>query len=141
MRNKINLLSIISLGFSLIPINFVVAKPIIYDFTIKITEGSLQGKSYQGFLSYDDGKLKGETTEILTVKDGLKVCLNFFNQIYDEKKDVDYPEFPQLIFQKGQLEILDFWAESPSRRLWWNRDGWDVTLKQRENSDLPLSCP
>ncbi|BAQ64924.1 hypothetical protein [Geminocystis sp. NIES-3709] len=117
------------------------AKPIIYDFTIKITEGSLQGKSYQGFLSYDDGKLKGETTEILTVKDGLKVCLNFFNQIYDEKKDVDYPEFPQLIFQKGQLEILDFWAESPSRRLWWNRDGWDVTLKQRENSDLPLSCP
>ena len=60
-----------------------------------MVEGSLKGRSFNGFFSYDDEQLTGEEIQIIGVKDGLKVCMNFM-QMQDETKDVDYPEFPQL---------------------------------------------
>jgi hypothetical protein len=135
MKNKINLLTIISLGFCLVPFN-VLAKPVVYDFKIEVNQGNFKGKTYDGFLMYDDEN----QNSIITVEDGLKVCLNFFEQIHNETKDVDYPKYPKLTLKDGKPETLDFWTESPKRRLWWNRDGWEVTLTPRKHIESSIEC-
>ena len=66
--------------------------------------------------------------------------MNFFNQMHDETKDVDYPEFPALIFQEGIPETLDFWMESPQRSIWWNRNGWEVEISRREDNIQKIDC-
>lgn len=119
--------------------NFVWAKPITYDFTVNVVEGSLKGRTFNGFFSYDDDVLTGEEMEIIGVEDGLKVCMNFMH-FQDETKDVDYPEFPQLTLKQGQPDTLDFWVEPSSRRLWWNQNGWQVTLSPRHDNSIIANC-
>ena len=130
----------VSLGLNLINIKLVWAKPVTYDFTVNVVKGSLKGNSYNGFFTYDDEQLTGKETETINAQDGLKVCMNFFNQTYDETKDVDYPEFPALTLKKGIPETLDFWMESPQRSIWWNRNGWEVEISRREDSTNETDC-
>ena len=130
----------LSLGLNIISSTMIWAKPITYDFTVNVVKGSLKGNTYQGFFSYDDEELIGKGKETVNVQQGLKVCMNFFNQMYSESNDVDYPQYPLLILKDGKPETLDFWMESPQRRIWWNRDGWEVEISQRENSTLISDC-
>lgn len=130
-----------TLSLLIIPINVVNAKPIVYDFQVNVTEGSLKGSIYQGFIRYDDEKITGVGEEIITVEDGLTVCMNFFNQNFDQTKDVNYPQYPKLTLNEGKPESLDFWIESNPRRLWWNQNGWLVTLQPpQQDSQLSENC-
>lgn len=130
-----------TLSLFIIPVNVVNAKPIVYDFQVNVTEGSLKGNTYQGFIRYDDEKITGVGEEIITVEDGLTVCMNFFNQNHDQTKDVNYPQYPQLTVKEGKPESLDFWLEPNPRRLWWNQNGWLVTLQQRQqDNESSKSC-
>jgi hypothetical protein len=126
----------LSLASSIIVIipNVSQAKPIIYDFNVNVTEGSLQGNSFSGFFIYDDETLEESGREKIGVEQGLSVCMTFFDKNYDETDDSNYPEFPQLVLNEGQVESLDFWAEKGKRQKWWNREGWTVNLSQRESS-------
>ncbi len=135
-----SLIASIVLSNIFLPFRSVTAKPIVYSFTVNVVEGTLQGKTFNGFFSYDDEKLLGNETEILGINDGLKVCMNFFDQLYTEKNDVDYPSFPQLTLKEGQPEILDFWIEPAKRRLWWNLNGWNVELSQVQENQTINDC-
>ncbi|MGK7946005.1 MAG: hypothetical protein AB4058_16195 [Microcystaceae cyanobacterium] len=119
--------------------SFSQAKPIVYDFTVNVTEGALQGSSFQGFFIYDDERLNGSGKEEIGVEQGLKVCMTFFDQNYPENKDSNYPEFPKLTLNDGEVEKLDFWIEENQRLQWWNREGWEVNATKRESSEeLPV---
>ena len=109
------------------------AKPITYDFTVKVSEGSLAGNTYQGSFSYDDENLSGVGKEEIGVMDGLTVKMNFFGKDYTEEDDRDYPVFPRLIFEDGKVQQLDFWIESNERRVWWGTPGWEVELSPRNS--------
>jgi hypothetical protein len=141
IKSPMSLISVIASIFvvNLIYNNSVWAKPITYDFTVNVVEGPLQGQNFSGFFSYDDEQLTGKEREIIGVQDGLKVCMNFM-EMQDETQDIDYPEFPQLTFQQGKPETLDFWVESSPRQLWWNRNGWLVEISPRQDSTLVSSC-
>lgn len=142
IKSQVNLISLITTIFALnlTQHNFVWAKPVIYDFTVNVVEGSLKGRTFNGFFSYDDEQLTGEEMEIIGVKDGLKVCMNFMQQIQNETNDVDYPQFPQLTLKQGKPETLDFWVEPSYRRLWWNQNGWQVTLSPRQDNSIIANC-
>ena len=141
-KYKLNWLTLISitLGINISNINLTRAKPVTYDFTVNVVQGSLKGHSYNGFFTYDDEQLTGKERETITAKDGLKVCMNFFKQMRDETKDVDYPEFPQLTFQDGKPETLDFWVESSTRSIWWNRNGWEVETSLSQDMTSKKEC-
>ena len=130
----------ISLGLNMISPSLIWAKPVTYDFTVNVVKGSLEGNVYNGFFSYDDEELTGKGKETINAQKGLKVCMNFFNQMHSETKDVDYPEYPVLTLKEGKPEILDFWMESPQRSIWWNQNGWEVEISQRENSTTITDC-
>ncbi len=130
----------ISLGLSIINVNLASAKPVTYDFTVNVVKGSLKGNTYNGHFSYDNETLTGKGRETINAQNGLKVCMNFFNQMHSETKDVDYPQYPVLIFKQGQPETLDFWMESRERDIWWNRNGWEVEISPRENSSEISDC-
>ena len=136
----ISVSSIVTLGYS----NLATAKPVVYDFTVNVVEGSLKGSTYKGVFSYDDEKLADESpttqTQTINAQQGLKVCMDFFNQIHDESKDVNYPEYPILTLKEGKPETLDFWMESREREIWWNRNGWNVEISPRENATLITEC-
>ncbi|MGK7932787.1 MAG: hypothetical protein AB4041_15330 [Microcystaceae cyanobacterium] len=118
------------------------AKPIIYDFTVRVTDGALQGNSFQGFFIYDDESVSGSGKEEIGVEEGLKVCMNFFGQNYAETNDSNYPNLPKLTLNDGEVENLDFWIEEERRLPWWNLQGWEVSTTQRETSeDLPTCLP
>lgn len=138
IKSSINLISII-FTVNLMPNYFIWAKPVTYDFTVNVVEGPLKGQNFSGFFSYDDEQLTGNDQEVIGVKDGLKVCMDFM-QMQDETKDVDYPQFPQLILQQGKPETLDFWVESSPRQSWWNQNGWLVEISPRQDSNLISSC-
>ena len=66
--------------------------------------------------------------------------MNFMQQIQNETNDVDYPQFPQLTLKQGKPETLDFWVEPSYRRLWWNQNGWQVTLSPRQDNSIIANC-
>ncbi|MGK7889774.1 MAG: hypothetical protein AB4042_10595 [Leptolyngbyaceae cyanobacterium] len=103
-------------------------QPVVYDFTIDVTAGSLAGMSYDGHFCYDAAAITGTGTETLGVDDGLKSSILFFGQIYTQVDDSNYPEFPQLTLTEGEIEQLDFWIEAGDRLVWWDLPGWEVTL-------------
>ncbi len=144
MSNLTKFSTFISLLISTYSLNIsspVIGKPVVYDFTVNVTEGGLKGRSFTGTFSYDDDKLTDATTQTLTIQDGLKVCMNFMSETQDQTKDVDYPEFPQLTLKNRQPETLDFWVETQApRRLWWNQNGWLVEISPRQDNNLLISC-
>jgi hypothetical protein len=127
----------LSLGVNMINASLIWAKPLIYNFTVTVVEGSLKGNVYDGFFVYDDEQITRQGRETINPQQGLKVCMNFFNQMHRENKDVDYPEYPILTLEEGKPETLDFWIEPTPRRLWWNSGGWEVEISQAEDN-LPI---
>lgn len=117
------------------------AKPIIYDFKVEVTEGALQGNRFDGFFGYDDETITGKGREELGIEQGLIVCMNFLQKTYNETNDSNYPNFPKLILNDGEIEKLDFWIEEGKRVPWWNLAGWEVTARQRDTSeDITIIC-
>lgn len=114
------------------------ASIITYDFTVNVAQGSLAGQSYSGTFSYDDSTLKGTGVEKLGVDQGLKVCMNYFGRNYTEASDRDYPKFPTLVLENGEVKHLDFWVQPQKRVVWWNLPGWEVNLSRRQaGTDIP----
>lgn len=143
MNHKTKITHLISLftSINLVGISQVMAKPVVYDFTVNVTQGALKGQSFTGVFSYDDEKLTNQETQTIGVKEGLKVCMNFI-KMQNETNDVDYPQFPQLTFQEGKPESLNFWVEKEApRQLWWNTNGWIVntSIRDQKNS-MMIDC-
>ena len=113
----------------------VQAAPITYDFTVVVTEGSLAGNTFNGSFTYDDTMVEGVGTETLGVEDGLKVNMNFLGENYTETADIDYPQFPQLVFEAGEIQRLDFWIEPGKRAVWWGLPGWEIELSPRNEQN------
>ena len=120
-------------------IHLVEAKPVTYDFTVVVNQGSLSGKSFDGSFTYDDELLTGQGTEELDVKKGLSVNMNFLGKMYREIDDTSYPEYPKLIIQDGEIQTLDFWVEPIKRIIWWGLPGWNVEFSRRD--DISQSSP
>ena len=140
IRRYQSVLASFVLSITLLPVITVTAKPVTYDFTVNVVQGKLKDKSFNGFFTYDDEQLEGSETEVLGVSEGLRVCLNFFEKIHSEQDDVDYPQYPQLIFKEGKPETLDFWGESAKRRVWWNVNGWEVEVSPRPGEEVISDC-
>ncbi|NER00478.1 MAG: hypothetical protein F6K30_27905 [Cyanothece sp. SIO2G6] len=118
------------------------SQPVVYDFTIDVTEGSLAGMSFDGSFCYDATVIAGVGPETIGVEAGLKTRIIFFDQLFTETDDSNYPEFPQLMFVDGEIEQLDFWIEAGDRLPWWNLPGWNVTLIPTEaETDCPADSP
>lgn len=109
----------------------VQALPVTYDFTVVVTQGSLAGNTFNGSFSYDDSTLSGVGVEEIGVVDGLTITMTFFGQDYLETADIDYPAFPKLIFDEGEIQRLDFWIEPGERGVWWGLPGWEIELSPR----------
>jgi hypothetical protein len=109
----------------------VQAAPVIYDFTVVVTQGSLAGNTFSGSFSYDDALLENVGTETLGVEEGLTVEMNFLGEDYTETADIDYPKFPQVIFEAGEIQRLDYWIEPGERGIWWGLPGWEIELSPR----------
>jgi hypothetical protein len=128
----------VALGTAAIATSQAQASIVTYDFTVNVTQGSLAGQSYTGTFSYDDSTLKGTGIEKLGVEQGLTVCMNYFGRNYTEASDRDYPKFPTLVFENGEINQLDFWVQPQNRVVWWNLPGWEVNLSRRQASaDVP----
>ena len=125
--------AIAAAGLSLFALTTSVqAAPVTYRFTVEVTEGSLAGNTFEGAFTYEDSLLAGEGEEVLQVEDGLIVTMTMLGQTITEMDDVDYPEYPQLLFTDGEVERLELWAESEDRSNWWDLPGWNVTLELQD---------
>lgn len=79
-----------------------------YDFKVQISSGSLTGKTFEGFFSYNASTLSGEGFETVGLAQGLKISFNFLNQKYSESDDVGFPNSPILQFKDGKLFGLKY---------------------------------
>lgn len=111
-----------------------IAGPVTYDFTVTVTEGKLAGISFGGSFTYDDDAVSERGMTAIAVEDGLTVDMTFFDRPFTAKDDIDYPEFPQLFFEDGEVQKLEFWVEPGEERgSWWDLPGWNVDLERRES--------
>ncbi|MGI0488146.1 hypothetical protein ACN4EK_22115 [Pantanalinema rosaneae CENA516] len=137
-------LASVTVGLTAIAVAPAQAAPVTYEFTVKVTQGSLAGKSFQGTLRYDDAKLQGKGMETIDATQGLQVCMNFFGRNYRETQDSNHPEFPKLVFQDGQIQTLDFWIEPGKRLNWGTLPGWETTFTRKGSAPvaaLPCQTP
>lgn len=79
-----------------------------YDFKVQISSGSLTGKTFEGFFSYNASTLSGEGFETVGLAQELKISFNFLNQKYSESDDVGFPNSPILQFKDGKLFGLKY---------------------------------
>ncbi|MGK7911136.1 MAG: hypothetical protein AB4050_06575 [Synechococcus sp.] len=121
-------------AYALLPIAPVQAAPVSYRFTVEVTEGSLAGNTFEGMFSFDDDAVSGEGEEVLQVEDGLSVSMTMLGETIIESQDVDYPDYPQLTLMNGDVERLEFWAESEERGSWWDLPGWEITVERLEDN-------
>ncbi len=131
IQNHIATVSMAAVAMVTFDFHSVQALPVTYDFTVVVTQGSLAGNTFNGSFTYDDEALKGVGKEEIGVDDGLTVKMNFFGKDYDHTADIDYPQFPKLIFEAGEIQTLDFWVEPGSRGIWWGLPGWEIQLSPR----------
>ena len=132
VRNYITAIATVAATLVAINGHSVQAFPVTYDFTVVVTQGSLAGNTFNGSFSYDDGQLSGVGAEEIGIADGLTVNMTFFEQDYTEIADTDYPAFPKLIFEDGEIQRLDFWIEPGERGVWWGLPGWEIELSPRD---------
>ena len=109
-----------------------------YDIVVDVTAGSLEGNQFTGTICYDDEFLMGIGTEEVSPYLGLSTTMNFLGKDYDQTADTDYPEYPKLILQDGEIQSLEFWVESEKRGSWWNTPGWDIQLTKRKRFEQTL---
>ena len=124
------IITIINVATDVSPVE---AKPVTYDFTVVVNQGSLSGKSFDGSFTYDDELISGAGAEEIDVKKGLSVTMNFLGKKYSEADDTSYPEYPRLTLQDGEIQTLDFWVEPIKRIVWWGLPGWNVEFSRRED--------
>ncbi|MEM8638480.1 MAG: hypothetical protein AAGG51_06695 [Cyanobacteria bacterium P01_G01_bin.54] len=123
------------------------ARDVGYRFTVTVTAGSLAGNTFEGVLVYDDATLTGVGRETLTVDaetGDLRVIMELLGQFYTEAEDADAPNFPQLVFEDGEIQQLDFWLEPGPRVNWWALPGWAVELEPwgtPDGDDRPQLSP
>lgn len=94
------------------------ALTITNNFRVDITEGSLANQSFFGSFRYDDAALTDPSKQIFDPNNGnllindsnglLDLSFNFLGNIYTQASDVSFPDFPQLNFQNGLFQALDF---------------------------------
>ena len=108
-----------------------IAESVTYNFTIDVTAGPLADNTYEGSFTYDPASIAGEGTEEIGVDDGLTASINFYGEDFSEADDSDYPDYPKLVFEDGEVVLLDFWVEEGDRIVWWNAPGWEVTLSEQ----------
>lgn len=107
------------------------AEPVTYDYFVTVSQGPLAGNSFSGSFTYDDSILTGTGEETIGVEGGLTVHSTFFDFDYRETDDINYPNYPTLTFENGEIKRLDFWVEEGERIVWWDLPGWDVELSRR----------
>jgi hypothetical protein len=111
------------------------AEPIIYDFTVNVRTGSLAGNHFSGTFRFDREAMTGTGRETIAVEDGLAIKMQFYGMYFGAADDVDYPEFPQVNLDDGEVESLDFWVEPGDRGRWWDLPGWEIELTRRSETD------
>jgi hypothetical protein len=111
------------------------AEPVIYDFTVQVRTGSLAGNRFTGTVRFDSEAFTGVGRETIGVEDGLAVKMQFYGMYFGAMDDVNYPEFPRVNLNNGELESLDFWIEPGARGSWWNLPGWEIELTRRGDTD------
>lgn len=123
----------IVIAYTVLDFSPVQAKPVSYDFKVNVTQGKLSGTSFGGNFSYDDSVLDSTGSATLKVENGLTVNMNFFGQSFTAKDDINYPNFPQLSLENGEVKELDFWVEPGKRGKWWGLPGWEIELIRRND--------
>lgn len=109
----------VAIGSAVAP-NSAQATIITNNFRVDITEGSLAANQpFFGSFTYDDATLTGSGFEALDPTNGsLKLSFNFLGNTYTEKDDAFYqvgsPAYPQLGFQDGVFQALDFLVSETS---------------------------
>ncbi len=95
------------------------------NFRVDVTTGSLANQSFFGSFRYDEAALTDPSTQVIDPANGnqiinasnglLDLSFNFLGNTYTQASDSDFPEFPQLNFQNGLFQGLDFFVfEDPS---------------------------
>jgi hypothetical protein len=90
------------------------------NFRVDITTGSLANQSFYGSFRYDDAALTdpnvqfidpANSNQIINASNGLiDLSFNFLGNTYTQASDSNFPEFPQLNFQNGLFQGLDFFV-------------------------------
>lgn len=98
------------------------AAVINYDFRVDVADGPLANQSFLGNFSYDDAALSDPSIEIIDPINGnqiinptnglLSLSFNFLGQTYTAKSDSAFPDYPQLNFEAGLFQRLDYFVES-----------------------------
>ena len=134
MRNDLAAIATVAMISIAIDTRPLQAIPVTYDFTVEVTQGTLAGNTFSGSLTYDDEAIMGIGTEEIGVENSLTVTMEFLGQTYSEISDSQYPEFPKLRFEDGEIQQLDFWIEPGERLIWWNLPGWEIDLSRQHNA-------
>ncbi len=76
----------------------------------EVLSGSFAGTTGSGSFSYDNTLITGVGDEMLL---GTEFDLEFtiFGQTFTNADDIDYPEFPELVFFDGLVVAIDFVVE------------------------------
>ncbi|BAT52433.1 hypothetical protein NOS3756_13730 [Nostoc sp. NIES-3756] len=85
------------------------AATVKYNFTANVTSGNNLGQ-YLGSFEYDDSFLTSLGLETVGIEDGLKVTFNYLDQTFTEEDDYDFPAYPIVSFDSGQLLGLSYFV-------------------------------
>ena len=103
-----------------------------YDFTVEVTDGPLAGQQFGGSFCYDNADIQGQGLEVLREADGFNVSMAFYETV-TAADDSDYPDFPTLTLEDGEVKQLDFWVEEGDRLVWWDLPHWQVSLSPSDD--------
>lgn len=113
----------VTLGSAVAP-NSAEAVTMTNDFRVDVTTGSLAGQSFFGSFQYDDAALTDTSIQIIDPINGnqiinpsnglLDLSFDFLGTTYTEESDDGFPDFPQLNFQNGSFQFLDFLVFPPA---------------------------
>ena len=100
------------------------AATITNNFRADVTTGSLAGQSFFGSFQYDDAALTDTSIQIIDPINGnqiinhsnglLDLSFDILGTTYTEESDAGFPDFPQLNFQNGSFQFLDFLVFPPA---------------------------
>lgn len=114
-HNVLKLVTGLSFGLGIVSSGSTLAATVTYDFTVTNLDGSLAGKTYSGYVEYDDSKaanqMTGNGSEYITSYDGgLKFSFDFLGNTFNET--ADEANRTQLAFKNGAIDHLHFRVDS-----------------------------